>query len=170
MARPCPEDEESGHRRHPPAQVQTPGGLLVASVHGLCRFADSQCCLKIATLRCIWRFEDGRCIKTECCFLEGVGEGGNGQETVFSLFGKGFKNDCINVFGKLWVEGAGGLWLDVKVLVHDLLLSSHKRRTTGEKFVGEDGQSVLVGGIDRFTAPLFGGHVGGGAANSMTGT
>src|SRR6266851_5096070 len=91
---------------------------------------------------------------------------GNGLQVVLG----GFKNDSINVFGKLWVEGAGGLWLDVKVLVHDLLLSSHKRRTPGEKFVGEDGQSVLVGGIDRFTAPLFGGHIGGSAANGVTGT
>src|SRR6266516_2747581 len=74
---------------------------------------------------------------------------------------------CINVFGKLWVESAGRRWLNVKVLVHDLLLSPHKGRTACEQFIGKDGKCILVGSIYWLTAPLLRCHISWRTANGM---
>jgi hypothetical protein len=73
----------------------------------------------------------------------------------------------IDIGGQSGIERTRSLWLNAKMLIHQLHRAPLKRWATGEQFIGHDGQRVLIRCRYRTTCPLFWGHIGGGPANNL---
>src|SRR5947209_18944240 len=109
--------------------------------------------MKITPLRSIVCFNDGRCIKTECRLLESICKRSYRHKTVPGIFLQGCEKNAIDACGKGRVEGTHRLRWNMKVLIHHLLLTSHKSGAPREQIIGQHCKSILIASGDRFPTP-----------------
>jgi hypothetical protein len=90
-----------------------------------------------------------------------------GCKTLRRFLRQGMQKHSIDIGGQSGIKCTRSLWLNVKMLIHQLHRATLERWATSEQFRGHDSQRVLVRCGYRTTCPLFWGHIGGGPTNNL---